>query len=230
MKEYVLDLAPPPPTERVAEPELMPPPARSYRRSIVLVIVLGALALAFSYAALIGFFGASQASIETAAASGPTFASATPTQAQAQAQTQTQARTQAQHANMQPAQADVVEQEAEVAPSRITREHGRYLIELHSTAIGPALDMLTKATGATVHGSDVLAGNAARITRTVATDSALEAWQAVFGGVANFAATCSHGACAVRFVPSVAPSPATMMARTPPPAAIVQAADEPQPD
>ena len=208
----------------------MPPPARSYRRSIVLVIVLGALALAFSYVALIGFFGAEPSFDRDRGRIRPDVRVRHADAGAGAAQTQTQARTQAQHANMQPAQADVVEQEAEVAPSRITREHGRYLIELHSTAIGPALDMLTKATGATVHGSDVLAGNAARITRTVATDSALEAWQAVFGGVANFAATCSHGACAVRFVPSVAPSPATMMARTPPPAAIVQAADEPQPD
>jgi hypothetical protein len=190
MKEYSLDFAPPL-APSVDEAELVPPPARSSWRSIVLLIVLESLALALLYGALIGFPGPSAASIETAAVHDPTFATATPAPVQAQASVPAEA---------EPVQAGVVEPGADAAPSRISREHGRYVIELHSSAIGPALEMLTKATGATVRGTEVLAGNATRITRTVATDSALEAWQAVFGGVANFAATCNKAACAVRFV------------------------------
>ncbi len=234
MKEYVLDLAPPRQAEPVAEPELEigPPATRSSWRSIVLLIVLGAPTLALLYVALIGLPGTSEASIQTAVASDPTIASARSMPAPAPTPTQAQP----QHAEGQPAQVDGVAQEAQGVPSRITHEHGRYVIELHSTAIGPALDMLTKATGATVRGSDVLAGNTARITRIVVTDSALEAWQAVFGGVANFAATCSHGGCAVSFVSSTALTPTAMVARlpspvpAPTPAPAVQAGDEPQPD
>jgi len=103
----------------------------------------------------------------------------------------------------------------EAVPSRIVRERGRYVIELHSAAIGPVLEMLTKATGATVRGSDVVLGNAARITRTVTTDSPLEAWQAVFGGVVNFAASCTRAACDVRFVRSADPALAARQQRLP---------------
>jgi hypothetical protein len=190
MKEYVLDFAPPSAAQPVDAPEFVPPRARIAWRSIALLVVLESIALALLYVALIGFPGPSQASRETAAVDDSTLAASAPTQAQAEAQPQR----------------EVVAPEADATPSRITREHGRYVIELHSTALGPALEMLTKATGATVRGTEVLAGNAARITRTVATDSPLEAWQAVFGGVVNFAATCSRGACAVRFVPSADPA------------------------
>ena len=107
----------------------------------------------------------------------------------------------------------VVVAEVEAAPSRIVRERGRYVIELHSAGVAAALEMLTKATGATVRGSDVLLGNAVRITRTVTTDSPLEAWQAVFGGVVNFAASCTRAACDVRFVPSADSAPVTALPR-----------------
>ena len=205
MKEYVLDV--PEPVAAPAQPdapELGPPPSRfSWRscRSIVLLIVLESIALALLYVALIGF-PASQVSAEGApvAAAEPALPMATPAPPQ----------------ELVPAdplpQAEVVAQ-VDAAPSRIVRERGHYVIELHSAGVEAALEMLTKATGATVRGSDVVLGKSVRITRTVTTDSPLEAWQAVFGGVVNFAASCTRAACDVRFVPSADTAPAVALPR-----------------
>jgi hypothetical protein len=211
MREYVLDqlapgegeLSPPPPLDD----GYVPPPARTSWRTIALLIVLETLALGLLYVVMIGFPAPTQASVESQTAS---------------------------IAPIAPAPVAPDPQAAPVAevvppPSRISREHGRYLIDLHGAEVGSVLAMLTQATGATVRGADVLAGNASRITRTVETDSPLEAWQAVFGGVANFAATCNKAACAVRFVPesglakapafpgSLAPSLAPQFAGAAPP-------------
>jgi hypothetical protein len=218
MKEYVLDqalsaeLSPPAPIDDGYRPSS----ARTSWRTIALLVVLEALALGLLYVALVGVPTPTQASVENPAAYVAPIAPRSPIAPEPQAQP--------------------VAEVAAPLPSRISREHGRYVIDLHGAEVGPALAMLTQATGATVRGADVLAGNASRITRTVATDSALEAWQAVFGGVANFAATCSHGACDVRFVRSADSALAAMRAlpqmaaRTPPPAAVTQPGDEPQTD
>lgn len=88
----------------------------------------------------------------------------------------------------------------EPPPSRITHTGGRYVVDLHAAAVGPALAMLSEATHATVTGSDVLVSSPARITTSFVADSPLEAWKGVFGDVASFAMTCGHSSCAVRLV------------------------------
>src|SRR5882757_2887515 len=125
MKEYVLDLPEPVPgpAQPVDSPELVAPPSRfSWRscRSIVLLIVLGSIALALLYVALIGF-PASQASAEAVpvAAAVPALPMATPAPAQEPVQ-----------AGPLP-QTEVVA-EVDAAPSRIVRERGHYVIELHA--------------------------------------------------------------------------------------------------
>ena len=60
--------------------------------------------------------------------------------------------------------------------------------------------MLARATKARVAGGAVLADSPVRLTRSVVAASPREAWQAVFGDVANFAIACSGSACEVRFV------------------------------
>jgi hypothetical protein len=183
MKEYVLDQ--PPPGELSPPPfddGYVAPPARTSWRTIPLLIVLEALALGLLYVVMIGFPAATQGSVESQSAYVAPIAPSAPVAPDPPA----------------PPVAAV----APPPPNRISREHGRYVIELHGAEVGSVLAMLTQATGAIVRGADVLAGNPSRITRTVETDSPLEAWHAVFGGVANFAATCDKAACAVRFVPA----------------------------
>ncbi len=85
-------------------------------------------------------------------------------------------------------------------PSRVTREKGRYVVDLHGAEVGPALAMLSEATHATVSGSDVLVASTARITASFVAASPLEAWKGVFGNVASFAMSCGPSTCAVRFV------------------------------
>jgi hypothetical protein len=229
MKEYILDVAEPvaAPAQPGDAPEPVAPPSRfSWRscRSIVLLIVLESIALALLYVALIGF------------PSSPASAEAVPVAAAVPALPVTAPAPAAEPVPAGPPPSPEVAAEVEAAPSRIVRERGHYVIELHSAGVEAALEMLTKATGATVRGSDVLLGKAVRITRTVTTDSPLEAWQAVFGGVVNFAASCTRAACDVRFVPSgdgrddqgnTQPAVATsVVARTAPPAAPAAAATE----
>ena len=206
MKEYVLDYPEPAaaPAHPLDAPEsVAPPPRISWHacRPLALLIVLESIALALLYVALVGF------------PSSPASAEAVPVAAAVPALPMTSSAP-----FQEPAQNDAVAPpeaaaEIEVPPSRIVRERGRYVVELHSAGVGAALEMLTKATGATVRGSDVLLGQAARITRRITTDSPLEAWQAVFGGVVNFAASCTRAACDVRFVPSADPALAKSLPR-----------------
>jgi hypothetical protein len=221
MKEYVLDYPPPaaadPLAQRVGE-AFVPPRARTPWRSLALLFVLESLALALLYVFLIGWPTSSPAIAESTSVAESTPVAGAPLASFTQAVPEPQPPT------------EVVALEPELPPSSITREHGRYVIELHSAAVGPALAMLVRATGATVRGEDVLAGNSARITTTVKADSPLEAWQAVFGGVVNFAASCTRATCAVRFVPSANPSLATAASRLPPDAAGAVAPAPYQPD
>jgi hypothetical protein len=93
--------------------------------------------------------------------------------------------------------------EAPAAPapaSRISQERGRYVVELHDEALAPALAMLAQATKARVGGSNIFIGSPLRLTRSAVAATPREAWQAVFGDVANFAIACAGGACEVRFV------------------------------
>lgn len=89
---------------------------------------------------------------------------------------------------------------AESPPSRVTREKGRYVVDLHAAAIGPALSMLSEATHTTVTGGDLLSASPARITASFVAASPLDAWRGVFGDLASFAMTCGPSSCAVRFV------------------------------
>lgn len=180
MKEYVLDT--PTALDALAAPagapatDYVPPIAPSSWPSLMWLLILEPVALALLYVVLIGFPGRSQASLDNA----PVYVAAFsfPKAAEAQAGI-----------------------EAPVVPeNRITHQHGRYLVELHGAPVSSALTMLSEATGATVSGSNALSGNAGLITKVFETSSPVEAWQAVFGGVANFAIACSKGACAVRFV------------------------------
>jgi hypothetical protein len=156
--------------------------SRTPWRSLALLIVLESLALALLYVVLVGWPASSPAMVESPVVLGAPLSSSAKTVPEPQPPT------------------EVVALEPELRPSSITREHGRYVIELHSAALGPALAMLVRATGATVRGEDVLAGNSARITTTVKADSPLEAWQAVFGGVVNFAASCTALARSLRSI------------------------------
>ncbi|HTJ06665.1 MAG TPA: hypothetical protein VL624_15085 [Caldimonas sp.] len=81
--------------------------------------------------------------------------------------------------------------------SRIAFERGKYVIDLRSTDIGPALAMLAEATKATVHGADALAREPTQLSRSAVVATPAEAWQAVLGDVASFAISCSQKACAV---------------------------------
>jgi hypothetical protein len=96
--------------------------------------------------------------------------------------------------------------------SRIAFERGRYVIDLRSTDIGPALAMLAQATKATVHGADVLAREPTQLSRSAVVATPAEAWQAVLGDVANFAISCTSKGCTV-FVTTVAKGDATVDAR-----------------
>jgi hypothetical protein len=89
---------------------------------------------------------------------------------------------------------------AEPRVSRILQERGRYVVDLHDAEPGPALAMLTQATKARVAGSDIFIGSTLRLTRSALAATPREAWQAVFGDVANFAIACVGNACEVRFV------------------------------
>jgi len=178
MKQYVLDepmaAATPPPAEPQA-PSLRQP---GWWRWLVLAIVLEVVALAVLYVALNGVPGTSRAEPSRGIAYVAAFSF--PREAEAQAPVRTLA--------------------PEPAVSRIRRERGRYLVELHDEQPAAALDMLAQATKARVAGSGIFNGSALRLTRSVVATSPREAWQAVFGDVANFAVACAGSACEVRFV------------------------------
>jgi len=87
--------------------------------------------------------------------------------------------------------------------SRIAFERGRYVIDLRSTDIGPALAMLAQATNATVRGAEVLSRQPTQLSRSAVVATPAEAWQAVLGDVANFAISCAAKGCTV-FVTAVA--------------------------
>ena len=77
------------------------------------------------------------------------------------------------------------------------------------------MEMLAQATKAHVAGSNIFSGSALRLTRSVVATSPREAWQAVFGDVANFAIACAGSACEVRFVSlakpgALVPGPASL--------------------
>ena len=81
--------------------------------------------------------------------------------------------------------------------SRVAFERGQYVIDLRSADVGPALAMLAKATRATVHGGELLLADSTRLSRSAVASTPVEAWQAVFGNVANYAISCTQRGCAV---------------------------------
>jgi len=188
MKQYVLDEPMAAPTPSPAEPQVLASTPPGWWRWLVLAIVLEAVALAVLYAALSGVPGARRAEPSPGTAYMASFSF--PREAQG-----TQA----------PAQA------AEAPVSRIRQEHGRYVVDLHDEAPAAALAMLADATKTRVAGSGIFSGSALRLTRSVVATSPRDAWQAVFGDVANFAIACAGSACEVRFVslaqPGGAPAP-----------------------
>ena len=176
MKQYVLD-------EPVAAAPLpVEPRARSltqpgWWRWLLLAILLEVVALAVLYVALNGVPGSSPDAPSRGVAYVASFSF--PREAQAA---------------QAPAQA------AEAPVSRVRQERGRYVVDLHNEAPAAALAMLAEATKAHVAGSGIFSGSALRLTRSVVATSPREAWQAVFGDVANFAIACAGSACEVRFV------------------------------
>jgi hypothetical protein len=187
MKQYVLEepvAAAAPPVEPQALPRMQP----GWWRWLVLAILLEAVALAILYVALNGVPGARRAEPSPGIAYVASFSF--PREAEA-------------------AQASAHAQPAEAAVSRIRQEHGRYLVDLHDEAPAAAMEMLAQATKARVAGTNIFSGSALRLTRSVVATSPREAWQAVFGDVANFAIACTGSACEVRFV-SLAKSGATV--------------------
>ena len=176
MKQYVLDAplaAAPPPAEPASQSLAQP----GWWRWVLLAILLEPIVLAILYLALNGVPSTNAAAPSRGVAYVASFSF--PREAEA-------------------AQAPV---QAAAAPvSRIQQERGRYLVDLHDEAPAAALAMLAQATKARVAGSDIFAGSALRLTRSVVTTSPREAWHAVFGDVANFAIACAGSACEVRFV------------------------------
>jgi hypothetical protein len=182
MKQYLLD-------EPLAAAPLPPagPPALSltqpgWWRWLVLAIVLEAVALAVLYVALNGVPGAS---------------SAEPTRGIAYVASFSFPR--------DPESARSPAQPTEAPISRIRQERGRYVVELHDEAPEQALAMLTEATKSRVAGANIFAGSPLRLTRSAVAATPREAWQAVFGDVANFVVACTGNACEVRFVSLVKP-------------------------
>jgi hypothetical protein len=204
MKQYVLELAPgaqapeapageAPPTEDV--PAGQTRPARSWRLLATLAVV-EPIVLAVLYVALVG--RPSWADAKDDGRGAPAMAAtATPAQTAATASLPPAPPPQAAPV----AAALPGAPEAPLArPSRVTHEQGRFVIELHGTAIEPALAMLSAATRTTVTGAEVFAGSPQRIERSLVASSPREAWQAVFGELGNFAITCAPQGCKVHFV------------------------------
>jgi hypothetical protein len=182
MKHYLLD-------EPLAAAPLPPagPPALSltqpgWWRWLVLAIVLEAVALAVLYVALNGVPGAS---------------SAEPTRGIAYVASFSFPR--------DPESARSPAQPTEAPVSRVRQERGRYLVELHDEVPEQALAMLAEATKSRVAGANIFAGSPLRVTRSAVAATPREAWQAVFGDVANFVVACTGNACEVRFVSLVKP-------------------------
>ena len=113
------------------------------------------------------------------------------------------------------AAAAVTAADAQDGESRIAFEHGKYVIHLRATDIGPALAMLADATKATVRGAEVLSRQPTQLSRSAVVATPAEAWQAVLGDVANFAISCTQKGCAV-FVTAVAKDDARSDARPAP--------------
>ena len=188
MKQYVLDEpASPDATSSDSPPAphaTLPPQPWPWRALLVLAVVeplaLGALYLALNADAHPGVRSEPPAGPATIAA----FAFPTPPGQSATAAAATAAA-------------------APDQESRIAFERGRYVIDLRSTDIGPALAMLAQATKATVHGADVLSRQPAQLSRSAVVATPAEAWQAVLGDVANFAISCTSKGCTV-FVTAVA--------------------------
>jgi len=178
MKQYVLDepvAAAPPPVEPRARSLTQP----GWWRWLLLAILLEAVALAVLYVALNGVPGARGAEPSPGIAYVASFSF--PREPDA-------------------AQGAVRAQPAVARVSRVRQERGRYVVDLHDEAPAAALAMLAEATKAHVAGSRIFSGSALRLTRSVVATSPREAWQAVFGDVANFAIACAGSACEVRFV------------------------------
>ncbi len=193
MKQYVLDepmAAAPAPLAEAQAPSLTQP---GWWRWVLLAILLEAIALSILYVALNGFPHASTPAPSRGIAYVASFSF--------------------------PREAEVAQapaQPAQAPESRIREERGRYVVELHDEAPADALAMLARATKSRVAGADVLAASPLRLTRSVVATSPREAWQAVFGDVANFAIACSGSACEVRFVSLAKPGAPVPMPRPDP--------------
>ena len=223
MKQYVLD-EPMGAAPLSAEPQAMSLAQPGWWRWLLLAIPLEAVALAILYVALNGVPDSSPG-----APSGVAYVASFSFPREAES-----------------AQAAVPLSPAAAPVSRIHRERGGYVVELHGESPAAALAMLAEATKSSVAGSRIFAGSSLRLTRSVVASSPREAWQAVFGDVANFAIACAGSACEVRFVslakpgapvpgPDVLPSelaqpePATAPAVAPPAEAPVDRADTERP-
>jgi hypothetical protein len=175
MKQYVLDepmAAAPLPAE--TQPPSLRQPGRW--RWLALAVVVEALVLAILFVALNG-------APTSPAASSPGMAYVASFSFPREVQV-----------GQPPAQAK------EVPVSAIRQHGGRYVVELHDESPAGALAMLTEATKARVAGTGIFDGSALRLSRSVVATSPREAWQAVFGDVANFAIACAGSLCEVRFV------------------------------
>ena len=175
MKRYVLDEpapeAPPPAVEAA-------PPRRAWPwRALLALAVVEPLALGALYVALSGDAMAPAQSASAEPATIAAFAFAAPPHS--------------------PAGVAAVAGEGRPKASRIAFERGKYVIDLRAADVGPALAMLAEATRATVHGGDVLLREATTLSRAAVASTPAEAWQAVFGDVANFAVSCTARGCAV---------------------------------
>jgi hypothetical protein len=189
VKQYVLEEPAAAGAPLAADPQS--PPVESlpflwpgWWRSFLLVIVLEPIALAILYVALNGVPSWGGEAPASGVAYVASFSLPRPAEA---------------------APAAPEEPAADAAASRIAHERGRYVVELHAQPLGPVLAMLTKATKARVSGGGIFIGSPLLLTRSLVAASPREAWQAVFGDVANFAIACAGSACEVRFVSLLRP-------------------------
>ena len=190
MKQYVLDEPILAATE-AAQPQRASLTQPGWWRWLPLAVVMETVALASLYVALNGLPAASSAAAAPGIAYVASFSFA-----------------------REPEAALVQAPAAAARVSQVRQERGRYVVELHDEAPERALAMLTEATKSRVAGAHVLAGSPVRLTRSVVATSPREAWQAVFGDVANFVVACAGTACDVRFVSLVTPgAPGALVTR-----------------
>lgn len=102
---------------------------------------------------------------------------------------------------------------------RIAAERGKVVVDLVAAPAQDAVARLAAVTRSEVSGAQIFAAGHVQLTRSTVAASPREAWQAVFGPVANFAIACAADGCRVRFISLIDDAGRAATAATPPPMA-----------